>query len=74
MATLEASSTVYQIGESAGQIWTLLDTAGPQKITHVVKEIDAPRDLVMQALGWLAREEKITIEEQTRSRVVSLVG
>jgi len=74
MVTLEAASTVYQIGASAGQVWNLLETSGPQNITAVVKEIDAPRDQVMQAIGWLAREEKITIEEQARSRVVSLVG
>jgi hypothetical protein len=37
-----------------------------------VKEIDAPRDVVMQALGWLAREEKLDIEEDGRTRTVSL--
>jgi hypothetical protein len=26
----------------------------------------------MQALGWLAREDKIAIEEEARARVVSL--
>ena len=73
MATVEAVSNTQQIGETAGQIWHLLDTTGPQKITRVVKEVDAPRDLVMQAIGWLAREEKVAIEEQSRSRVVTLV-
>ena len=72
MATVEASPTIQQIGETAGQVWHLLNTCGPQKITRLVKEVDAPRDQVMQALGWLAREEKIAIEEQSRSRVVSL--
>ena len=33
---------------------------------------DAPRDVVMQGLGWLAREDKVNIEEEARSRVVSL--
>jgi hypothetical protein len=40
-------------------------------VSRLVKEIDAPRDIVMQALGWLAREDKIDIEDG-RSRVVSL--
>jgi hypothetical protein len=34
--------------------------------------IDAPRDQVMQSVGWLAREEKITIEEATRGRIIAL--
>jgi hypothetical protein len=73
MATVEATA-VQKIGETAGQVWQLLDISGPQKLTQIAKEVDAPRDLVMQAVGWLAREEKIVIEEQSRSRVVSLVG
>ncbi len=73
MATVEADPTVQQIGAAAGQVWHLLETTGPQNITRLVKEVDVPRDLAMQALGWLAREEKILIEEQSRSRVVSLV-
>ena len=71
MATVEASPA-EQIGETAGEVWHLLHSEGPLKWTHLVKKVDAPRDLVMQAVGWLAREEKINIEEQSRSRVVSL--
>ena len=73
MATVEAASVTQIIGETAGQIWHLLDSTGPKSISALVKEIEAPRDLVMQALGWLAREEKISIDEQARSRVVSLI-
>jgi len=72
MATVEAVSTIERIGETAGQIWNLLDLEGPLKMTQVVKQTDAPRDVVMQALGWLAREEKISIDEESRARVVSL--
>ena len=72
MATLEAVSTVQRIGETAGEIWNLLDAEGPLKMTQLVKQADAPRDVVMQAVGWLAREEKISIDEQSRARVVSL--
>lgn len=72
MATVEAAAPVHRIGDTAGQIWHLLDLEGPLKITQLVKQVDAPRDTVMQALGWLAREEKICIEEQARTRVISL--
>lgn len=72
MATAIPTTCVEQIGEIAGAIWRHLDANGPQKITTLVKEIEAPRDVVMQALGWLAREDKIAIEEESRARVVSL--
>lgn len=71
MAT-EMMSCVAQIGETAGNIWHTLNAHGQLSLAKLVKEIDAPRDVVMQALGWLAREGKIEIEENSRSRVVSL--
>jgi hypothetical protein len=72
MATVHGSSTIDQIGEVAGQIWHALHTHGPLSLTRLVKDVDAPRDVVMQAIGWLAREEKISIDEEARSKVVSL--
>ncbi len=67
-----ASSAIQQIGLAAGVIWHILDNQGPQPISKLVKQADAPRDVVMQALGWLAHEEKIEILEQKRSRIVVL--
>lgn len=71
MAT-DTMSCVAQIGETAGQVWQALHSGGQLTIAKLVKEVDAPRDVIMQALGWLAREGKIQIEETARSRVVSL--
>ena len=65
------STSLDQIGEAAGVIWHLINDNGPLSVTKLVKEVDAPRDLVMQALGWLAREGKITIEDG-RTKTVSL--
>lgn len=73
-ATLEAPAThIEQIGETAGLIWHTLLDSGPTPITKLIKRIDAPRDLVMQGIGWLAREEKIDIEATGRSKFVSLL-
>jgi hypothetical protein len=41
-------------------------------MAKVVKAAAQPRDIVMLALGWLAREDKIQIEDDGRKRVVSL--
>ncbi len=71
MATADANA-LEQIGEVAGVVWNHLKQHGALSLTKLVKEIASPRDLVMQALGWLAREGKIHIEEGPRARMVSL--
>jgi hypothetical protein len=66
--------SVAHIGETAGAVWRTLNEQGPMSLAKLVKAVGGPRDTVMQALGWLAREDKISIEDQGRSRVVSLRG
>jgi hypothetical protein len=72
MATIMKESCISEIGETAGKVWQLLNDKGSLSVAKLVKDIDIPRDVVMQALGWLAREDKIEIEEDGRSRTVSL--
>ena len=72
MAMTMESCGVEQIGECAGAIWKLLAEHGALSTAKIVKELDAPRDLVMQALGWLAREDKLTIDTDSRSKLISL--
>lgn len=71
MALSTDTCVVSQIGETAGAVWTALSEHGTLSTAKLVKEVDCPRDLVMQALGWLAREDKISIDD-SRSRMVSL--
>lgn len=70
MATV---SCVEQIGETAGIVWHVLKDQGPLSMAKLVKAAGQHRDLVMLAVGWLAREDKVIIEENSRGRVVSLV-
>ena len=65
-------SHVAHVGETAGVVWSVLKENGPLSMAKLVKAVGGPRDVVMQALGWLAREDKIWIEEEGRTRVVSL--
>ena len=53
MAMATRESCLAEIGDTAGKVWHLLDEKGSLTIAKLVKEIDAPRDVVMQALGWL---------------------
>jgi hypothetical protein len=74
MATAQ-HSCLEQIGDTAGVVWHHLHENGPLSVTQLTKDIDAPRDVIMQAIGWLAREDKLSIEEEGRSKkVVSLRG
>ncbi len=72
MATAAPVSHVAHVGETAGLVWHILSQNGSLSVAKLVKATGEPRDVVMQALGWLAREEKIQIEEEGRSRIVSL--
>jgi hypothetical protein len=72
MSSALPKSCVAEIGETAGVVWKTLNTAGSMSMAKLVKATGQPRDTVMQALGWLAREDKITIEEDGRARIVSL--
>lgn len=45
---------------------------GPLTFAKLVQAVGEPRDTVMQAIGWLAREDKIDISERKRVQVVSL--
>ena len=71
-APASALTAAERIGETAGQVWHFLNSKSKVSLTQLAKEIDAPRDQVMQAVGWLAREGKIAIDENGRSRSISL--
>ena len=72
MATVERPSLIDEIGSTAGAVWHKLLEHGQLTITQLSKEVDAPRDRVMQAVGWLAREDKLRIEVQARRKLISL--
>lgn len=69
---LSSESCVSQVGDTAGLVWHLLDEQGTLSLGKLAKKVKAPRDIVMQAVGWLAREGKVDIQESKRGRVVTL--
>ena len=72
MTTTSSASCVASIGEMAGVVWCALSENGSLTMARLVKAVGEPRDEVMLAIGWLAREDKIDIVDNGRSRVVSL--
>jgi len=49
MTTIELFAT--EVGQTAGDIWQLLDEERSLTITQLVKKIGAPRDQIMQSIG-----------------------
>jgi hypothetical protein len=72
LMTETTGSCVAQIGETAGAAWRALADHGPMSLAKLVERVGGNRDVLMQAVGWLAREDKIEITETRRGRIVSL--
>ncbi|RKY49325.1 MAG: hypothetical protein DRP86_05530 [Candidatus Neomarinimicrobiota bacterium] len=51
-----------QVGNLAGKVWETLSSGGPKSVSALVKETGEKKDMVLMALGWLLREDKLTTE------------
>ncbi len=71
--TVKTASLVDQIGDAAGKVWHALHKDGSLSIARLVETVELNRDLVMQAIGWLAREGKLHFTETKRGRLLSLI-
>lgn len=60
------------IGDTAGIIWKYLDTNGPSSVNKVTTETGINRNDVQRAIGWLSKEDKLSIEMIGRAETLSL--
>ena len=58
--------------DANGMVQAMKAWADPQALAQLAKRIEQPRDVIMQAIGWLAREDKVRIEENGRTRTIAL--
>lgn len=72
MLTATEHSCIDQIGQTAGLVWHALNDHGPMSLAKIVERVGGNRDVIMQAVGWLACERKLDIVETRRGRVISL--
>ncbi len=61
-----------KIGETAGQIWKVLKKKGEVNIAQLPKLVNEKSVVVYQALGWLAREDKIEYQIKAAKTFISL--
>lgn len=57
---------IHQIGEIAGKVWIFIKQNGESNLNQLKTGIKADPNLILQAIGWLAREDKIRIEKKGR--------
>lgn len=60
------------IGKTAGDLWHLLEEKNELSISQIAKQLEQKETVVYQALGWLAREDKVKYESRGRQTIVSL--
>ena len=57
---------IKKIGETAGKVWSYLDEKGEASFGQLKKGVKGDPNLILQAIGWLAREDKLRIEKRAR--------
>jgi hypothetical protein len=57
---------IQEIGETAGKVWKFLNEKGETNLTQLKKGVKADPNLILQAIGWLAREDKLQINKKER--------
>ncbi len=72
MSTVTEMTIESVFGTKAGIVWEALNKNGPSNIDNLVKVTGLRRELVYGALGWLGRENKVTVERRGRALVFSL--
>lgn len=60
------------IGSAAGKLWKYLDKNGASSATKIAKDTKLDAKNVQRAIGWLAKEGKLTIEMNGRTETIAL--
>lgn len=68
--TMEFNET---IGSAAGKIWSFLKENGQASATKLAEGTGLDRNDVQRAIGWLAREGKLSVERKGKNEFFSLV-
>ncbi len=62
-----------KIGTNAGLVWNALAGKDAKNLKDVKKETKLTEKDLYAALGWLAREDKINLEEKDKEVFVSVI-
>lgn len=60
------------IGSAAGAIWKYLEKNGAASATKIGKETGLDTKSLQRAIGWLAKEDKLSFEIKGRNELINL--
>ena len=63
---LDTTNLDSEIGSHAGRVWKILDIWGESDFVTLKRLSDLKDEQVHSALGWLAREDKLTVDEKQK--------
>jgi len=63
---LSNTNLTSQIGRTAGRIWRILDIWDEADISAMKRLSEVDESQIQSALGWLAREDKIRVNEKDK--------
>lgn len=71
-ASAGAPLSLESIGETSGQVWQVLVESGSSSLTDLKKSLGASPELIAAAVGWLAREDKLSFNGSGKTVKFSL--
>jgi Mn-dependent DtxR family transcriptional regulator len=63
---------IQSIGDTAGEVWSFLNEKGEVTLSQLKRGLKVDPNLILEAIGWLAREDKLRIEKKGRYVTYSL--
>ncbi len=60
------------IGETAGKVWKFLQQHGEANLNQIKKNVKGDPNLILQAIGWLAREDKLIVGKRAHFIIYTL--
>ena len=61
-----------EIGQDAGKVWSYLSSVDEATPTKIASETGVAKNDLQRAIGWLAREGKLTLKREGRRELISL--
>jgi len=63
-----------RVGLTAGSIWNYLTENGDTSVSKLVATLAEDEKIIQRSIGWLAQEDKITLNIADRVEIISLKG
>jgi len=63
---------IQEIGENAGALWRFLADSPASTLEQAAKSLKLKENQIAMAAGWLAREDKLSFEQDGKSVRLSL--